>query len=104
MITIDENNLTDSSLNVFDSDNMEEKFAIAREALKSGEIPEDLKNFLTSLNQEDKYDDEELLDEEDNEISEEDSSTDTSVVEDTDSSNSVSLDADVSVDDLNDIF
>ena len=105
MITVDENAVQLNENNSSNEGDVQDKINMLKESVSIGEIPEDLKNFIMSLQHPDgdvdEVSDEELLaDEVEGEILDGDVGPDIE-----DSSYAVSLDSsDVSVDDLDDIF
>ena len=62
MITLDEKDILDTSNEISEEEDLQNKIDSLRRAVLVGEIPDDLKDFITSLQQ--SHDDEEFLDEE----------------------------------------
>ena len=101
---MDENNIINNSFDTNSTQEiLEEKYASIKDSFQRGIIPEELKNFVESLNEDDDSIEEELLSddpEEENVNSLENYSVDDSQIE----RSHINLDTDVSVDDLNDFF
>lgn len=108
MITLDENELSTGEEEVSTEENVKGKIDALREAASRGDIPDDLKEFIASL-QESQAEDEEEVDDSDESDGEDEISEEEESVEDDDLDEDISdLESDSedssSVQDLNDMF